>query len=252
MMNKWRKAFAVFFLGMLGVLHGSADQFQIPDTTRQLILCITDDWSSSKGDLTLWERQENEPWNDIEKADVRLGKKGIAWGLGIHPEPLTSHVKREGDGRAPAGVFEIGGVYGYGTGDSVERNERVAYKQVGEGDLWVEDVTSVHYNRYLRWPADMPMNAWSRKQQMRLNDEAHSLKLFIGHNAGPDIVPGRGSAIFFHIWREEGQRPSIGCTTMGERALRKLIAWIDPEKEPLYVLLPKDEYEKLRWTWLLP
>lgn len=39
---------------------------------------------------------------------------------------------------------------------------------------------------------------------------------------------------------------------MEEAKLRSLISRIDPTTRPLYVLLPKAEYEKLRKPWKLP
>jgi L,D-peptidoglycan transpeptidase YkuD (ErfK/YbiS/YcfS/YnhG family) len=87
---------------------------------------------------------------------------------------------------------------------------------------------------------------------MKQTDPAHALKLFIAHNAPPKVVPGAGSSIFFHIWRANGRKPTAGCTTMEEQKLRALIAKLDPARKPLYVLLPKPEYEKYRAAWKLP
>ena len=87
---------------------------------------------------------------------------------------------------------------------------------------------------------------------MRQNDPAHSLKLFIAHNAPPKVVKGGGSSIFFHIWRDGGNRPTAGCTVMTEKNLRKLIAEVDPDQRPVFVLLPKAEYAKVRKAWGLP
>jgi hypothetical protein len=39
---------------------------------------------------------------------------------------------------------------------------------------------------------------------------------------------------------------------MDEKNLRELIARIDPSRRPLYVLLTKPDYEKLRHSWKLP
>ena len=39
---------------------------------------------------------------------------------------------------------------------------------------------------------------------------------------------------------------------MDEAKLRDLIARIDPTRQPLYVLLPKADYERLRGPWKLP
>jgi hypothetical protein len=39
---------------------------------------------------------------------------------------------------------------------------------------------------------------------------------------------------------------------MSEDKLRQLIAAVDPGRRPLYVLLPRAEYEKLKPVWKLP
>ena len=67
-----------------------------------------------------------------------------------------------------------------------------------------------------------------------------------------DRVKGGGSSIFFHIWRDNGGRPTAGCTVMSEDKLRDLIARIDPGKRPVYVLLTKEDYAKVRKAWGLP
>jgi L,D-peptidoglycan transpeptidase YkuD (ErfK/YbiS/YcfS/YnhG family) len=87
---------------------------------------------------------------------------------------------------------------------------------------------------------------------MRQSDPAHALKLFIAHNAPPQVVANAGSSIFFHIWRADGGKPSAGCTTMAEAKLRWLIAQLDPAGKPVYVLLPQAEYARLRPEWKLP
>jgi hypothetical protein len=39
---------------------------------------------------------------------------------------------------------------------------------------------------------------------------------------------------------------------MDEKKLREVIARIDPARKPLYVLLPKAEYDRYRSEWKLP
>ena len=57
-------------------------------------------------------------WRQVgEREPVTVGRNGSGWGLGLHPDPQThpraGPVKREGDGRSPAGVFGIGDAFGY-------------------------------------------------------------------------------------------------------------------------------------------
>lgn len=223
--------------------------FELPENTTQCVVGIAPDWGSSKVTLHAYEKKHGRWQRVLGPWPGRLGKAGLVWGLGLNPVPAGAPLKREGDGKAPAGVFRIGGAWGYDA--SIRRHPKLSYRRITPRDLWVEDPESPDYNRHLVLGHD-PAGAWEKKQQMRQNDHAHSLKLFIAHNAPPKVVKGRGSAIFFHIWRGGGSKPTAGCTTLAEANLRSLIAWLDPDAEPLYVLLPTKEYRDLAPDWKLP
>ena len=186
---------------------------------------------------------EGKPWPG------RLGKSGLVWGKGLHPTPNGSITKKEGDNRSPAGVFAIGGAWGYEP--TIRKHPALPYHQVTPRDLWVEDPSSPQYNHHVVLPHD-PATPWEKKQQMKQSDPAHSLKLFIAHNAQPHVVAYAGSSIFFHIWRGGGSRPTSGCTTMERPKIQWLISQIDPACHPLYILLPKADYSKYRNAWKLP
>lgn len=230
-------------------LPGSA--FQLPTSCQQLVVGVAENWNSSHVAVYFYER-EGKTWKQVAGPwQGRLGKSGLAWGRGLHPVPRGATTKREGDWRAPAGVFRIGGVWSYHPPAKVKRHPGLFYRQVTTRDLWYEDPESPYYNRH-RVLDHEPRSAAEKKAQMKQDDYPHSLKLFIAHNAAPDPIPGAGSSIFFHIWRGGGSKPTAGCTTLPEPALRSLIARIDPGKQPLYVLLPQEEYQKLRGEWKLP
>jgi L,D-peptidoglycan transpeptidase YkuD (ErfK/YbiS/YcfS/YnhG family) len=242
-------AAAIFLTLGLGCSAASA-AFSLPDSSTQLVVGLTDGWNNSHVSLTLYERGGDGAWRAVGPAwPGRLGSNGCVWGLGIHPLPAGATVKTEGDGRAPVGVFRLGGAWGYDA--KIQRNPQLPYRQVTLRDLWVEDVASPSYNRHIILDHD-PATPWEHKQQMRQGDYPHSLKLFIAHNAPPQARPGAGSAIFFHIWRGGGSKATAGCTTMAEENLRALIARVDPNRRPLYLLLPKEEYARLRQPWKLP
>jgi L,D-peptidoglycan transpeptidase YkuD (ErfK/YbiS/YcfS/YnhG family) len=222
--------------------------FELPANSTQCLLGVATDWNTSKVSLTLFEKKAgtwmpvSEPW------PARLGKNGLVWGLGISPAQAGA-VKKEGDMRSPAGVFAIGGAWGYAP--SIRKQPKMAYRQVTSHDLWVEDPASPSYNRNLILDHE-PATPWELKQQMKQTDPVHALKLFIAHNAPPNVVPNAGSSIFFHIWRNAVGRATAGCTTMDQAKLYSLVAKIDPARNPVYVLLPQAEYSKLRERWKLP
>jgi L,D-peptidoglycan transpeptidase YkuD (ErfK/YbiS/YcfS/YnhG family) len=239
----------IVFLLLALVPPSVARAFELPAKSGQCLVGIADDWNSSTVTLTLYQKSGGKWRTDGAPWQGRLGKSGLVWGSGIHPVPSGSTTKREGDWRSPAGVFMIGGVWGYQ--DSIRKNPKLFYRKITPRDLWVEDPASPQYNRNVILDHE-PATAWEKKQQMKQNDPAHALKLFIGHNTPPKAVPGAGSSIFFHIWRGGGTKTTAGCTTMDEAKLRALIAKIDPGRHPLYVLLPKAEYRKFQSAWKLP
>ncbi len=237
------------YLTLLLMLSCLLPAWALPADCRQAIVGVADTWDSSHVKVSLLEKRE-KGWTLVKGPfPARLGKAGLVWGRGLSGAPKGGKVKKEGDLRSPAGIFELGGVYG--TVPTPKKKRALPYRRITSRDMWVDDPASPLYNRHFILDHE-PVTPWELKQQMRLNDYAHSLKLFIKHNAGAKPVPGGGSSIFFHIWRRDGQAPTAGCTAMSEANLRALIAWLDPAKKPLYILLPRKEYMRLRGPWQLP
>lgn len=223
--------------------------FQLPSESEQCVVGLAESWDSSHVTLSYLEKMGGA-WRKVgDDWKGRLGSKGLVWGRGLHPNPPGAVLKKEGDARSPAGVFDLGGVWGIHK--SVKKHPKTYYHQITSRDLWVEDGDSEHYNRFFTLDRE-PSTPWEKKAQMVQDDYSHSLKLFIAHNAPPRVVPHGGSSIFFHIWRRDGSAATAGCTTMHEDRLRKIIAAVDPSRRPLYVLLPRAEYEKLKPVWKLP
>lgn len=239
--------FQKLFLTLLTILPAAA--FELPAASSQCLVGTADGWDSSTVSLCLYQKTGDHwqaggpPW------PARLGKSGLVWGNGIHPLPAAATTKQEGDRRSPAGVFTIGSAWGYAP--AIRKLAALPYHPITPRDLWVEDSASPHYNQHLLLAHD-PATPWEKKQQMKQDDPAHALKLFIAHNAPPHVVPGAGSSIFFHIWRDGGTRPTAGCTAMEKSKLQWLISQIDPTRRPLYILLPKADYQKYRSAWKLP
>lgn len=227
----------------------------VPANCSQAVIGIAEGWNSSHVTLSVVEKNASGQWvRVLGPFKGRLGRNGLVWGLGIHANPGRATVKREGDGRSPAGVFAIGGLW-VTNKNYVKHHRSIPYVKVGPNDLWVSDVNYPKlYNRHIR--LDHPARTeWELREQMRQTDYAHSIKLLICHNTaerrgGP--VVGAGSSIFFHIWRKNGGSPTAGCTAMAEANLRAIIARLHPSRHPVYILLPHAEYARLRQSWRLP
>ncbi len=227
----------------------------MPADCTQAVIGISKGWNDSSVTLSLVERDSSGRWQRVlGPLPGRLGRAGLVWGLGLHETPPRATIKQEGDGRSPAGIFRIGGLW-VTHKTPVKHHRRLPEVKVGPNDLWVSDPRLPQlYNRHVRLnhPARTP---WELHEQMRQHDYPHSIKLLICHNK--EDTPGRpvvgaGSSIFFHIWRRDGAAPTAGCTSMAEINLRALIARLDPSRHPVYILLPHAEYARLRSLWRLP
>ena len=241
---------ARLLLLLLPLLPASLPASPIPDQSRALLLAVPDGWNSRHTTLRLYRRDSaSAPW--VAKnppIPVNLGRRGLAWGRGLHPAQPGLQ-KREGDGKSPAGAFLLGNIlYGYADHSPIPGWR---YRQVTDRDLWIEEPSSPLYNRHLILSAHEPFPADHHYHLMRQADPAHALKLFIRHNAQPDIKPGAGSAIFFHLCRAN-DAVTTGCTSMEEPAFRTLLESFLPKDEPVYVLVPRADYSRLKASWKLP
>jgi L,D-peptidoglycan transpeptidase YkuD (ErfK/YbiS/YcfS/YnhG family) len=225
---------------------------QVGATVEQLIVTRAASWTSNKAQLQCYQRSSaNEPWHPVfsKSIPVMLGRAGLAWGRGAFQPPLGSSVpvKVEKDQKAPAGIFQLGKLFGYAS--TPPRGCVWPYHQVGPFDAYVDDPENPYYNQHIQVrPTAIP--PWFEKQRMRLGDNAYQWMLEICHNQRP-AMPGYGSAIFFHV-RRGPDKPSAGCTTMALEDLEPLLRWINPSTNPHYVLLPEAEYQSLRAAWKLP
>jgi L,D-peptidoglycan transpeptidase YkuD (ErfK/YbiS/YcfS/YnhG family) len=87
----------------------AAAAFELPASSGQCVVGIAEDWNSSTATLRFYQKKDGRWVPQGDSWQARLGKSGLVWGLGLHPLPKGSTVKKEGDQRAPAGVFPIGG-----------------------------------------------------------------------------------------------------------------------------------------------
>ena len=239
----------VFVIGTLAVPREA--NAQIGPSVRQLIVAKAATWNSNTATLQCYQRgSAREAWQPVfpKTVPVLLGRAGLAWGRGPFMPPQNGiPMKVEKDWRAPAGVFQLGTLFGYAPAPPA--GSRWPYLKVGPLDAYVDDPKLPHYNQHVRVdPNNIP--PWFEKQQMRLGDAAYKWMLEIRHNQNP-AAAGYGSAIFFHV-RRGPTKPSAGCTTMAVENLEALIRWIDPQASPYYVLLPERDYTALRAAWRLP
>ncbi|MDQ3283869.1 MAG: hypothetical protein M3Q69_20900 [Acidobacteriota bacterium] len=207
--------------------------------SRQLIVVTTPDWDATRGTMQRYERDDAQ-WRAVgAPAEVFVGRSGLAWGRGAVPLTGEGPVKREGDGRAPAGVFTLGTAFGFD-----ERGEtKLPWMMLRSTTECVDDAKSAHYNTLVERGANAD---WDSSEKMRAIDD-YRYGVVVEHNTPPER--GAGSCIFLHL---ASGKPTAGCTSMRESDLVALLAWLDPAREPRIVQLPSGDYARLRARLALP
>jgi L,D-peptidoglycan transpeptidase YkuD (ErfK/YbiS/YcfS/YnhG family) len=181
----------------------------LPAACRQLLLCLAADGEASAARLQRFARQPAAPWQAVGAAvPVMLGRAGLAWGRGLHA-PVAGGLpdKREGDGRAPAGVFAISELFGTAAPDSAfARAAKLPYRQATADLKAIDDPASVYYNRIVD-QATLARPDWASCEDMLRADERYAIGAVVAHNSDP-VVPGAGSCIFMHVWAAPEQSPA--------------------------------------------
>ena len=222
----------------------------IPGESQQLVIVTTDGWESTTGRLQTFTRGDDDKWRPAElRSEVVLGRSGLAWGIGLHPlQP--GQQKLEGDGKAPAGMFRLSGSFGA----EATAPGAMPYLPMRKNHYCIDIPSSPLYNQIVdisKYPKAMSKGTTEpmRRDLAAKPDDSYRRGLFIDHN--PRNQPGAGSCIFMHQIVPE-KTATAGCTALPDADLTAIFAWLKPELQPVYLLLPAAEYQALRASWHLP
>lgn len=216
---------------------------------RQLVVVVTPDWNAVTGQLERFERVDTtSPWQPVATTvPVVIGRTGLAWGDPTLALGVAEPVKREGDGRSPAGAFPLDTAFGFAAPAAMSW-VRLPYAALRPGSDCVDDETSAYYNTVVD-RATVARVDWNSAEHMRQIAQ-YRLGVIVGYNAGHPVA-GRGSCIFLHIWSGPSST-TAGCTALDANALEGLVRWLDAMRRPALVQLPAAEYARLRLAWRLP
>jgi D-alanyl-D-alanine dipeptidase len=153
--------------------------------------------------------------------------------------------KREGDGRSPAGVFRISGIFGFAP--RAPEGATMPYTRLTAACDCVDDPRSAWYNRTV--DAKQVTVDWKSSEPMRRVRE-YEWGAFVDHNTAP-VVAGAGSCIFIHIW-DSADEGTAGCTAMDRGRLLEVLRWLRPEEAPVLIQMPRSAYARMRSRWGLP
>ncbi|MEO6526189.1 MAG: L,D-transpeptidase family protein [Gemmatimonadaceae bacterium] len=216
---------------------------------RQLVVVTTLAWDSTSGTLRRFARgASGGAWQPVgAEVPIVVGQTGLAWDAALALGQPGEPVKREGDGKSPAGAFALDTAFGFQIGQIMPW-VRLPYLQLRNTTECVDDAGSQFYNTIVDREQVTRVD-WKSSERMREIDQ-YALGVHVRYNGTPPRRGG-GSCIFLHIWA--GPRSvTAGCTAMERSALEEIVRWLDPREQPMIVQLPVGALSTVRSAWGLP
>jgi len=210
-----------------------------PSSSKQLVIVVGSGFSP-EARLLFCERGKKGWELVLGPFPAVIGKNGMAWGGGSLEPSLRGDMieKKEGDLRAPSGLFRLGPAMGYA--DKLPFTTSFAYRTLLTSHQGVDDIRSKYYNRIVDVQGMDPSEIdWKSFEIMRRKDDLYKWLLVIGHNE--KNVPGKGSMTFLHVWRAQG-KGTAGCSALAEQDLLGVLGRLDPGKDPLILQVPEAMY----------
>jgi D-alanyl-D-alanine dipeptidase len=216
----------------------------------QVLLVTTSSWNSPEGRLQRFERRDGLFRPVGSPLPVWLGHSGLAWrdDDGAPAPPVPGPMKREGDGRSPAGILTLGAMWGYAP--QAPEGVRFPYRMSTECVRCVNDPDHADYGRVLTLDSPKASVTWRSAEHLRIDSEDYRYLVVIHYN---DLRPrkGAGSCIFLHVAPPPGEG-TTGCTALAAEDLLALLRWMDPARNPMLIQVPEPTLDSLRAAWNLP
>jgi L,D-peptidoglycan transpeptidase YkuD (ErfK/YbiS/YcfS/YnhG family) len=212
----------------------------------QMIVVVSSDWDAKEGILYRFVRNSLDRWELVSSSiAVTLGENGMAWGRGLLDLSGEKGVhKKEGDNKSPAGLFSLGPTFGY-----QRHAKKMPFISITDDLECVDDPNSEYYNQFVN-KSSIANPDWGSSEKMKEIGALYAIGLVVHHNLSP-IQPGKGSAIFMHVWRKPGGT-TAGCTAMEHEHMQQIVEWLDSDQSPCLVQLPLKEYLNKQAAWGLP
>ena len=239
----------LFFALTLPAAVGASGKSELKKS-EQCLVVLTENWDSANGGLRAFERNKvTDAWKGHGPAvAVVVGKKGLGQGVGlVVVEFKDAPRKKEGDDKAPAGIFRLSSAFGYAPRRSA-RWIRFPYLALSKTIEGIDDPKSRYYTQLVD-RSKIAHPDWRSSEQMLRKDALYKWGVVVEHNAR--AIRGAGSCIFLHIWKDSSTA-TTGCTAMPEKDLVALLRWMDPKRRPVLIQMPRAEYDGLRTKYAFP
>jgi D-alanyl-D-alanine dipeptidase len=161
----------------------------VPAASQRLVLSLSESWGATAAQVRRYERSAAKAaWMPVgPEVTASLGRRGLGWGRGLHAsDGLLGPSKREGDGKAPAGVFDLRSATGYAA--TPPTGTKLPYRIATATLCCVDDTASAFYNQLV--DEAQVKKDWSSAEDMRRPDDLYRWWSGSGNDAlgTPEVI----------------------------------------------------------------
>lgn len=186
--------------------------YTVSDLSAQQLIVVNSQGSSAY--VSMYQKSDDGKWTD----------SGISC-YGFVGQNGVDEKSMEGDYKTPFGLYSIGDAFYI---DSPPKTNLGSF-QVTSDTYWVDDPDSSYYNQRVEGTSNMD---WNSAEHMISYYSSYKYGVVINYNTNP-IVPGKGSAIFFHV----GSSPTAGCVAVSESDLLNYLSRLDKNQNPHILII---------------
>lgn len=151
-------------------------------------------------------------------SDHKLVCKGQSYRCALGKGGVTTD-KIEGDGATPVGRYLFRRAL-FRPDRINEPETKLDIQEIKQDDGWCDDPKHPSYNRPIKRPFSASHEALWR------DDHIYDIIVILAHNDNPPL-PGKGSAIFFHLARDHYE-PTEGCIAVKQKDMLEILKTIQP------------------------
>lgn len=187
---------------------------------QQVIFVLAPKLNSQTAKLVLYENEKQ-----ISKPiTVNIGENGLSLN------------KKEGDKKSPIGIFNLEKIYTY----HEKIDTKMPYKKSTKNHICIDDINSKDYNKILEVNDKIKYKSY---EKMLLKNITYEYVITVDYNS--KNVKNVGSCIFLHVENPKKKFTS-GCTSMKKDDIKNIVSWLDKNKKPILIQIPKDNCSKLK------
>jgi len=211
--------------------------------SRQVVVVTTRNWTTSYAKLQTWKLTSSNEWTRVvDPIPARVGWNGVR----------REANRKQNTGTTPAGTFGLLRGFGLAKPSGVD----LPYRRVDENDWWPYDPTDPktynvlqpHRVKHAQWRTDWAERLKSYGAQYRYAVVLdYNLPSGITWRDGQRVArttadTSAGGGIFLHV---SGSGATAGCVSIARDRMRQVLKWLDPAKDPVIVIGPRDVIGKM-------